>query len=161
MANLYDPRGSYPYGYANPYGRRGLGGLGEDAGSVYVQWKAQAELSTGGLFGGGWDKAAQRAANSLAQRGWSISQVTWDWDVSLNPYTLILRAYAPVGLDGAENLIADTFESAGFKVDRSTIWFKVGGTKVSDGDTGDDDEKGNGQTVLIVGALLLLLFLRR
>jgi hypothetical protein len=148
------------YGWPAPYRSHGIGRLsGDESGKVYVTWKAPAVI---GLFSGaGWDVKQQRLGNLLAQRGYDVVSITWDW-ASYVPvsYNLVIHAYLPQGVDAAESVLADLAEQAGFSVDRSAISFQHGG-QPSPGDGGNDDKKPDNTMLYVAGAALLLVLVMR
>ncbi|MGB8507885.1 MAG: hypothetical protein WCD76_05760 [Pyrinomonadaceae bacterium] len=139
---------------------RGLSGLG-DAGAEPVQWRATAYIS--GL-NGSWGECQTRFGNLLAQRGFTVSRITYDTVTLLPPtYALIFNGYAPQGIDGAESLVADIAENAGFAVERNSITFHHGGTvspgsNNGNGGGGGDDPTDHTQ-LYIAGAVVLAALL--
>jgi hypothetical protein len=149
-----------------PSGRAGLSGLG-DAASVYFTWRAPTQISLGSFLTDGWNAAQSRLGNKLAERGVRITKIT-SAAISYFPqlrYALVVNGYAPPGIDGFESLVADYADAEGFRVDRSGIEFRAGGTaKPGDGaGGGDDEEDGDFPSWMIpaVAGILLLGFLRR
>jgi hypothetical protein len=139
-------------------------GMGDLSGMEYVTWRANSYLPLSDLFSAGtWNGAQTKLGNLMAQRGWSVVRVGWEVAnyIPLS-YNLVVTAYLPQGIDGAESVIADLAEAAGFSIDRSTINFHAGGTpSPGDGTTPKDKDKQDWTPFYIGGAALLLVLLLR
>lgn len=147
-------------------GGRGLSGLGEVP-SVYFTWRAPTKISFGSFLTDGWNAAQARLGNKLAERGVRITKITSE-AISYFPqlrYALIVNGHAPQGIDGFKDIIADLADAEGFRVDRSGIEFRSGGTpRPGDGGGGGDDEEESGWSAYLLPAVLAILvvgFIRR